>query len=95
MVRTKVGIIYHDLKPENILLDSDGHIKVVDFGLALATDAQQYGMTRMGTSMYMAPELANQRVMVGVEVMHACGILAGQCWRGLVWSVADMPCAAP
>eukprot|EP00903_Cladosiphon_okamuranus_P010861 g10258.t1 len=61
-MHNEAGIIYHDLKPENILLAADGHVKVVDFGLALDAHARQWDECRMGTSMYMAPELAKHRV---------------------------------
>jgi len=51
-------IIYRDLKPENIILDNNGHIKLIDFGLA-KTNLSQFNSTSTvcGTHEYIPPEV--------------------------------------
>ncbi|CAD8052699.1 unnamed protein product [Paramecium sonneborni] len=56
------NILYRDLKPENILIDSEGHLKLADFGLArpnMESDDEAYSFC--GSPEYMAPEMLQQQ----------------------------------
>jgi serum/glucocorticoid-regulated kinase 2 len=57
-----LDIIYRDLKPENILIDSEGHVRLADFGLAKekVTD-NKIAQSFCGSPAYLAPEMVNRR----------------------------------
>jgi eukaryotic-like serine/threonine-protein kinase len=63
------GIQHRDIKPENILLAREGQIKILDFGIARRLPNDPEGTTidtltgegLMGTVVYMAPEILEQR----------------------------------
>lgn len=53
-----LGLIHRDIKPENVLIDSEGHIKLADFGSATTLDGSDHEVV-VGTPDYVAPELLN------------------------------------
>jgi len=54
------GVYHRDIKPENLMLAPDGHLKILDFGIALMEGAPRVtwrGFSGlMGTPEYMSPE---------------------------------------
>jgi serine/threonine protein kinase len=54
----KMDIIYRDLKPENILLDTQGYIKLADFGVSKQLEeGVKLTQTVVGTPEYVPPEI--------------------------------------
>jgi serine/threonine-protein kinase len=77
------GVVHRDVKPSNILLNSDGRIKISDFGIARldSSSLTQVGDV-LGTPYYMAPEQ-----FLGVEVnaladLYAIGVIAYELLAG-------------
>jgi len=94
------GIIHRDIKPANVMVDSEGHVKLTDFGVARVVDpdqapgeATQTG-TVVGTPAYMSPEQIQGEPLDHRTDLFSAGIilyqfLTGQKpFEGTQWALA-------
>jgi eukaryotic-like serine/threonine-protein kinase len=88
----KNGLVHRDIKPHNVLVDSGGHVKVTDFGIARSGTSQ---MTEagsiIGTAQYLSPEQARGAPVDQRSDIYSIGVLLFELLTGSVPFTGDTP----
>ncbi|MBN1569832.1 MAG: protein kinase [Acidobacteria bacterium] len=76
------GVLHRDLKPANIMLDGHGHVRITDFGLAIALGEEAQAAEIAGTPAYMAPEQLSGKGATIRSDMYSLGLVLYEIYTG-------------
>jgi len=83
------GVIHRDVKPDNIMISADGHVQVMDFGIATLAktsgeeDSEKKGKVEIAcTPKYASPEQLRGKDLDGRSDIYSFGILAYEMFTG-------------
>jgi uncharacterized protein (TIGR02145 family) len=83
------GLVHRDIKPSNILINSNGGVKILDFGISKVMDPlyAEYTQTnthqQLGTPMYMSPEqVLETKSVTSSSDIYSLGVVLWQMVTG-------------
>jgi eukaryotic-like serine/threonine-protein kinase len=86
------GIVHRDIKPHNVVVDSDGRLKVTDFGIARSGASQMTEVgSIIGTAQYLSPEQARGSPVDQRSDVYSVGIVLYEMLTGKVPFTGDTP----
>lgn len=85
------GIIHRDMKPQNIMLLRDGTLKIMDFGIARLSTANQKTVTdkAIGSVHYISPEQVRGKNSDGRSDIYSIGIMMYEMLTGVLPFTSD------
>lgn len=77
------NIIHRDIKSANIMVQTDGNVKVMDFGIAQAGNSDMTQDSNvLGTAHYVSPEQAQGKQLAGTSDLYSLGIVMYEACTG-------------
>jgi hypothetical protein len=80
---SRLGIVHRDIKPSNILLDSDGDMKLADFGAAFVRGVRTSERFMLSSPSYTPPEQLREQPPTAQGDMFSLGVMLYELLTGV------------